>query len=85
MESDKGKRSITHRKSRKRGGVASKRGISNEQICVIVAQDRNRQVISQMAGKGRIKATEIDKVLGEFLDTSALLGYCDKLQKVRQR
>jgi transposase-like protein len=73
LESDKGKRSITNRKARKRGGVATKRGISNQQICVVVAQDRNGQVISQMAGKGRIKSTDIDKVLGGFLDTSALL------------
>lgn len=73
LESDKGKKSITHRKARKRGGVATKRGISKEQICVLVAQDRNGQVISQMAGKGRIKSTDIDKVLGSFIDTSALL------------
>jgi len=31
------------------------------------------KVISQMAGKGRIKSTDIDKVLGSFIDTSALL------------
>lgn len=71
--SDKGKKSITHRNPRKRGGVATKRGISKEQVCVLVAQDRNGQVISQMAGKGRIKSTDIDKVLGAFIDTSALL------------
>lgn len=73
LESDKGKKSIIHREPRKRGGVATKRGISNEQICVVVAQDRNGQVISQMAGKGRIKSTDIDKVLGNYIDTSALL------------
>ncbi|MDU3869237.1 MAG: IS1595 family transposase [Bacillus paranthracis] len=73
LESDKGKKSITHREPRKRGGVATKRGISKEQICVLVAQDRNGQVISQTAGKGRIKSTDIDKVLGSFIDTSALL------------
>lgn len=40
----------------------------------MVAQDRNGQVISQMAGKGRIKSTTyIDKVLGSYIDTSALL------------
>lgn len=73
LESDKGKKSIIHRKPRKRGGVATKRGISKEQVCVLVAQDRNGQVISQMAGKGRIKSTDIDKVLGDYIDTSALL------------
>lgn len=73
LESDKGKKSITHRKSRKRSSVATKRGISKEQICVLVAQDRNGQVISQMPEKGRITSMEIDKELGSFIETSALL------------
>lgn len=73
LESHKGKKDISHRKARKRGGAATKRGISNEQICVLVAQDRNGQVISEMAGTGRIKSTEIDRVLGQFIDNNALL------------
>ncbi|QNU04781.1 IS1595 family transposase [Peribacillus butanolivorans] len=44
LESNKGKKNITHRKPRKRGGSASKRGISKEQICVVVAQDRNGKI-----------------------------------------
>ncbi len=47
LESDKGKRQITNRRSRKRGGVARKRGISNEQISVIVAHDRNGNILSK--------------------------------------
>lgn len=50
-----------------------KRGISKEQICVVVAHDRNGQILSQMAGKGRISAIELDEVLGSHIDTSALL------------
>ncbi|MDR7001945.1 hypothetical protein J2Y67_004430 [Neobacillus niacini] len=73
LESEKGKKNITHRKPRKSGGVAKKRGISKEQICVVVAHDRNGQIISQMAGKGRITAIELDKVLGSYIYTSALL------------
>lgn len=73
LESHKGKKDISHREARKRGGVATKRGISNEQICVLVAQDRNGQVISEMAGTERIKSTEIDRVLGQFIDNNALL------------
>lgn len=38
LESDKGKRQITHRKPRKRGGVARKRGISNEQISICLSR-----------------------------------------------
>lgn len=73
LESDKGKKGIVHRKPRKRGGVAKKRGISKEQVCVVVAQDRNGQIVSQFAGKGRISAKEIDHVLGEYIHPSALL------------
>ena len=73
LESNKGNKSISHRNPRKRGGVAKKRGISKEQICVVVAHDRNGQILSQVAGKGRVTATELDGVLGEYLDNSALL------------
>ncbi|OZT11059.1 IS1595 family transposase [Priestia aryabhattai] len=73
LESDKGKKHIHHRKPRKRGGVAKKRGISKEQICVVVAHDRNGQILSQTAGTGRITAVELDLVLGKHIDTSALL------------
>lgn len=40
LESFKGKRSDLPRKARKRGGTAKKRGLSAEQIPVIVARDR---------------------------------------------
>jgi hypothetical protein len=40
---------------------------------VLVAQDRNGQVISEVAGTGRIKSTEIDRVMGQFIDHNALL------------
>ncbi len=73
LESEKGKKEITHRKARKRGGKANRRGLSIQQVCVVVAHDRNGQVISQVAGLGKIKSTDIDKVLGAHVDTSALL------------
>ncbi len=73
LESDKGKKNLTHRKPRKRRGSASERGISKEQICVVVAHDRNGQILSEVAGKGRITALDIDNVLGDYLDDSALL------------
>jgi transposase-like protein len=41
LESFKGKRSGLPRKSRKRGGVSAKRGLSAEQIPIIVARDRH--------------------------------------------
>jgi hypothetical protein len=59
LESEKGKQFIAHRKTRKRGGVAKKHDISKEQICVVVAHDRNGQILSQMPGRGRITAMEL--------------------------
>ena len=72
-ESLKGQRTITHRKSKKRGEKDKKRGISNLKIAVVVAQDRNSNVIARKAGTGRVKAEEIDTVIGDYIHPSALL------------
>lgn len=64
LESHKARKPVTFRKPRKRGGVAKRRGISKEQVCVVVAIDRDGGVVAQNAGRGRITATEIDAVLG---------------------
>ncbi len=50
LESHKGRKRVTFQKPRKRGGVAKKRGISNEQVCVLVVIDRNGDIVSQNAG-----------------------------------
>ena len=71
-ESFKG-REVLDRKSKKRGGRDSKRGISNLKIAVVVAQDRNGQVIAKKAGTGRVRAEEIDAVIGNYIDPSSLL------------
>ncbi|MCU9614805.1 IS1595 family transposase [Caldibacillus lycopersici] len=71
-ESLKGRRTLD-RKPKKRGGRDKKRGISNLKIAVVVAQDRNGQVIAQKAGTGRVRAEEIDAVIGNYIDPSSLL------------
>lgn len=71
-ESMKG-RKVTHRKPRKRGARDPKRGISNLKIAVVVAHDRNGSVIARKAGRGRLKAKEIDSVIGDYIHPSALL------------
>ena len=58
---------VTHRKAKKRGEKDKKRGISNLKIAVVVAQDRNGSVIARKAGTGRVKAEEIDTVIGEYI------------------
>lgn len=72
-ESLKGRREITHRKAKKRGEKDKKRGISNLKIAVVVAQDRNGNMIARKAGTGRVRAEEIDTVIGDYIHPSALL------------
>ncbi|GKU84252.1 MULTISPECIES: IS1595 family transposase [Bacteria] len=71
-ESLKGRRTLD-REPKKRGGRDKKRGISNLKIAVVVAQDRSGQVIAQKAGTGRVRAEEIDAVIGSYIDPSSLL------------
>lgn len=72
-ESLKGCRHISHRKPKKRGEKDDKRGISNLKIAVVVAQDRNGNIIARKAGTGRVRAEEIDDVIGGYIHPSALL------------
>lgn len=72
LESDKGNRHLD-RKARKRGGKASKAGISNEQVTVIASCDRSGRKDLQVVGKGRIRKTDIEKALGDKLDEHTVL------------
>ncbi|MNP17751.1 ISXO2-like transposase domain protein [compost metagenome] len=71
--SEKGKRNITERKSRKRGGKAKYRGISNDQICVLVARDRQKMTFSGVLGRGRIRTAKLDEAIGCHLTESNVL------------
>ncbi|VAW14404.1 hypothetical protein MNBD_BACTEROID03-970 [hydrothermal vent metagenome] len=52
------------RKSRKRGSKATKRGISNEQVAVVMTQDRKSSKEMVVVKKGRITKKSLEKVLG---------------------
>ncbi|WP_372813307.1 IS1595 family transposase [Paenibacillus sp.] len=71
--SEKGKRNMTERKPRKRGGKAKYRGISNDQVCVLVARDRQKTTFSGVLGRGRIRTTKLDEAIGEYLSDSNVL------------
>ena len=64
LYSEKGRRNITERKPRKRGGKSKQRGISNEQVCVLVARDRTKSTVSKVACMGRIVKTKVDSMMG---------------------
>jgi transposase-like protein len=72
LESHKGSRKIK-RKPRKRGGSASKRGISNEQVCILIARDRSKQTVDFVTEHGAITKAILTAHLKPILDSDALL------------
>jgi transposase-like protein len=74
LESFKGKRSGLARTARKRGGKASKRGLSAEQIPVMIARDRSGSTIDAVLP--RLDAASIMGALGNVIARPAELC-CD--------
>lgn len=72
LYSEKGKRELP-RKARKRGGVAKKRGISDEQVCVLVARDRTKHTVAEVVAFGRMSAAILNDVLTKRLQPSVIL------------
>ena len=72
LESHKGSRKLT-RPPRKRGGKATKRGISNEQMCIVVARDRVGGTIDAVTGKGALTIKQLIQHLGGRLARDVLL------------
>lgn len=70
LMSRKGERKLD-RKARRRGGKASKRGLSDEQVPVLVAADRSGATISAVLPA--VSAAHLQAVLGPVLDQDALL------------
>src|SRR5271166_2782919 len=74
LESFKGKRSGMPRKARKRGGKSAKRGISAEQIPVLVARDRHGATTDAVLAK--LNRVSITAALGGIV-TAANEFCCD--------
>lgn len=74
IESFKGKRKGMPRAARKRGGKAAKRGLSEEQIPVMVARDRSGATIDAVLP--RLNAANIAAALGHVIERQAELC-CD--------
>jgi transposase-like protein len=70
LESHKGERHL-NRKPRKRGGSASRRGISSEQTAVLVARDRNGNTMDAILFKSN--QDTLAEVMIPVIDTDALL------------
>lgn len=72
LESYKGQRNLG-RTPRKRGGTATKRGVSSEQIGVLVARDRSGQTLDFVTGTGPLTKISLTTALKPVLDADALL------------
>lgn len=73
LYSEKGNKRISGRKSRKRGGVSNFRGISREQVCVLVARDRNNQTVSKVTCMVRIVKPKVEETIGNLLNSDTIL------------
>lgn len=62
-----------YRNPRKRGSNAKKRGISNEQVAVIVTADRLSEIDMTVARIGRIRKMDIQKAIGERISEQTIL------------
>jgi transposase-like protein len=65
--SEKGNKHIEGRKPRKRGGTAEKRGLSKEQVCVVVARDRTKQTHARVACCGNISKAQAKVILDPYV------------------
>jgi len=72
LESEKGSRQMT-RPARRRGGHAHQRGISNEQVCILVARDRTGQTLDFVTGKGALTKAQLHHSLLPVIDKDVLL------------
>jgi transposase-like protein len=72
LESQKGSRKLD-RPARKRGGRASRRGISRELDCILVARDRSGQTIDAVVGRGALTAAQLERHLLPSLERQVLL------------
>lgn len=73
LRSEKGM-AVKDRKSRKRGGRSCKRGISNDQVAVIVTQDRKSTLDLRVATLGRIGKIDLENAIGKRVKKG--LPYC---------
>ncbi|MGG7607324.1 IS1595 family transposase [Massilia sp. BKSP1R2A-1] len=72
LESQKGSRKL-RRAPRKRGGVAKRRGISREHVCILVARDRTGATIDCVTGRGKVTVAQLHRHLLPVLDRDVLL------------
>jgi len=64
LRSEKGRRT-SDREPRKRGGTSKSRGVSEDQVAVVVTQDRKSSLDLTVATMGRLKKIDIENAIGD--------------------
>ena len=72
LESQKGARRLD-RAPRRRGSVATKRGLLGEQVCVLVARERSGRTHDAVTGRAPLTTAQLRRHLGPVLDRDVLL------------
>lgn len=72
LESEKGARNLD-REPRKRGGAASQRGTSYEQVCILVARDRAGKTVDFITGRGPVTKVQLKRCLLPVIDQEVML------------
>ncbi|MGZ3183365.1 MAG: IS1595 family transposase [Telluria sp.] len=72
LESEKGVRNL-QRPPRKRGGAATQRGTSFQQVCILVARDRAGKTLDFITGKGPVRKAQLAECLPPVLADDTLL------------
>jgi len=72
LESQKGSRKLD-RPARRRGGVAKRRGINRDHVCILVARDRTGGTFDFITGRGPVTASQLHRHLLPVLDKDVLL------------
>lgn len=75
LESQKGT-PVTHRAPRKHGEGASRRGLSNEQLCVCVATDREHHVAARCVNRAKPSSEDLVEALGKHISGHSVI-LCD--------
>ena len=72
LESQKGARRL-NRPPRRRGGVASRRGISSEHVCILVARDRAGRTHDAVTGRAPLRRADLTVHLASVLAPGCVL------------
>ena len=73
LQSFKGQKRGLPRPARKRGGKATKRGTSNEQVCVMTSTDHKGKYLADLTCYGRASHTSIERFFNNRIEANSII------------